>query len=105
MPDANGQLLATERQFIADMMKTRLKPAACPWCESSQWEVGPFITVSPALRPNGTMAAGGPTVPMVALISPCGYAAYFAAKKFGLEVRPPEAASPSDTPTPAPAAG
>jgi hypothetical protein len=98
MPDTNGMLLPAERQTIANTMKTKIKPPACPWCGSPNWEVGPFITVSPPLRANGALGAGGPAVPLVMLMSPCGHVAHFAAKMFGVEVRPPAAAAAPATP-------
>ena len=102
MPDPNGLLLPNERAAIAGIMKTKVKPPACPWCGSPNWEVGPFVVISPAIRGNGTVDPAGPAVPLVTLMSPCGYIAHFAARLFGVEVRPNP---PGGTPTPAPAEG
>jgi hypothetical protein len=92
MPDPNGMLLPAERQIIADMMKTRIKPPACPWCGSPNWEVGPFVAASSPVRANGTVSPTGLAIPLVLLLSPCGYVAHFAAKLFGVDVKPPGAA-------------
>ena len=92
MPDQNGMLLPAERQAIANLMKTKIKPPACPWCGSPNWEVGPFITVSQPLRANATVSPSGPAVPLVTLMSPCGHVAHFAARFFGVEVKSPAAA-------------
>jgi hypothetical protein len=88
MPDQNGMLLDAERQTIANIMKTKIKPPACAWCGSPNWEVGPFITAASPVRANGTIAATGPVIPLVLLMSPCGHVAQFAAKLFGVDVRP-----------------
>jgi hypothetical protein len=89
MPDPNGLLLPAERQAIAGNMQTKVKPPACPWCGSSNWELGPFIAVSSPLRANASVVTGGPAIPLVMLMSPCGYVAHFAAKMFGVDIRPP----------------
>jgi hypothetical protein len=94
MPDPNGMLLPNERGGIANMMKTKMKPAPCPWCASPNWEVGPFVVVSPAIRGDGTVNPAGAAVPLVTLMSPCGYTAHFAARLFGVEVRPTTPGAP-----------
>jgi hypothetical protein len=99
MPDANGLLLPNERQTIAAVMSNKMKTApACPWCGANKWEVGPFVVVSPAIRADGTVNPAGAAVPLVTLLSPCGYVAHFAAKLFGVEVR--SNTPPSTEPTP-----
>ncbi len=100
MPDSQGLLLQQERDAIAAAMQGKLTPAECPWCGVNKWEVGPSLLVSLPLLADGRVSVVGPLVPMVSLISPCGYVAHFAAVKFGLQVNPP-----AGTPTPAPAAG
>ncbi len=98
MPDSNGLLTRAERDYVAQTMHGKLKPTACPWCGANSWEVGPSLAVSMPLLGDGRVSLIGPLVPMVMLISPCGYVAHFAAKKFGLKVTPSAG-------TPAPAAG
>jgi len=97
MPDPNGLLLPAERQAIAANMQTKVKPPACPWCGSTNWELGPFIAISSPLRANATVAAaGGPAIPLVMLMSPCGYVAHFAAKMFGVDIKPAAAPAASE---------
>jgi hypothetical protein len=95
MPDQNGMLLDAERQTIANIMKTKIKPPACAWCGSPNWEVGPFIAAYSPVRANGTVTTStGPAIPLVMLMSPCGNVAHFAAKLFGVDIRP--AAAPAE---------
>jgi len=100
MPDAKGILTQPERDHIAAAMQQSLTPAACPWCGVNKWEVGPSLAVSLPLLGDGRVSVVGPLVPLVTLISPCGYVAHFAAGKFGLQVN-----QTAGTPTPAPEAG
>ena len=95
MPDANGMLLPAERQTIADLMKSKIKPPPCPWCGSNSWEVGPFVVVTPPVRLNGGISTAGPVMPLVTLMSSCGYIAHFAAGLFGVEVRPNAPGAPA----------
>ncbi|MEI9885468.1 MAG: hypothetical protein WDN08_03050 [Rhizomicrobium sp.] len=100
MPDSKGLLEQPERDAIAAAMQGKLKPADCPWCGVNKWEVGPSLIVSLPLLGDGRVSVVGPLIPMVTLLSPCGYVAHFAAVKFGLQVN-----QSAGTPTPAPAAG
>ncbi|MEI9990534.1 MAG: hypothetical protein WDM86_10880 [Rhizomicrobium sp.] len=102
MPDSNGMLTPVERDTIAKHMQVKLKAQTCPWCGQTRWEIGPALATNPAVYADGSIHLIGPTVPMVTLISPCGYMTFFAAKMFGLVLRD---AKTGDTPTPAPAAG
>jgi len=99
MPDSKGLLTQIERDRIAAAMGGTLKPAECPWCGVNKWEVGPSLTVALPLLGDGRVSVVGPLIPMVTLISPCGYVVHFAAGKFGLQVT-----QSAGTPTPAPAA-
>jgi hypothetical protein len=94
MPNSNGLLTPQERDHIARTMQTKLKPAACPWCGADRWEVGPALVVEPPMLPDGRMYLLGAVVPMVTLISPCGYVAHFAARMFGLQIQQGEPPPP-----------
>ena len=100
MPDAKGLLTQAERDHVAKTMHGKLKPAACPWCGADKWEIGPSLAVELPLLGDGRVSVVGPLVPLVTLISPCGYVAHFAAGKFGFLVN-----KTAGTPTPAPEAG
>jgi len=79
LSQANLQKLQSHMQTIG------LRPA-CQVCGTNNWTTGEIVA-PPVILPGGSMAIGGPTVPMVLLICQrCGYVMHFAAQTVGLVI-------------------
>ena len=86
MPDQQGTLSPEEKAAIAATLNAKVGSVSCPFCRATNWQIGPQVTSAVNLGAGSSIAMGGTLSPLVQLISPCGYVAFFAAKTVGLPI-------------------
>jgi hypothetical protein len=86
MPDHTGRLSESEKNDISQKIQRLWVGSAknCPICGSNNWVIADHV-VAPIPSGGGGIMIGGPSYPMVMLISqPCGYTIMFNAVLLGV---------------------
>ncbi len=77
---------------LTDRQKNTIKSAlqqkgfgACPMCHKSNWQFGDDLVHAPVTALGGSMAIGGPHIPMVQIVcTNCGFVSHHAAGALGI---------------------